>query len=78
MNVVIYHVKAAQKEIRENNIERINYMKKYRMELIDTCSMRRDIIFECKAESKEEAIEKMEARFSGGFCVYGEIKEIME
>ncbi len=42
-------------------------MYKYRMELVDTCSMRSGI-FECNAKNKKEALEKMYKRFSGGVC----------
>jgi hypothetical protein len=41
-------------------------MYKYRMELVDTCSMRSGI-FECNAKNKKEALEKIiEIRISGG------------
>ncbi len=42
-------------------------MSKYRIELVDTCSMQRGI-FECNAKNKKEALEKMYKRFSGGVC----------
>ena len=42
-------------------------MSKYRIELVDTCSMQR-CIFECNAKNEKEALEKMYKRFSGGVC----------
>lgn len=43
-------------------------MSKYRMELVDTCSMRSGVIFECNADNEKEALEKMYKKFSGGVC----------
>ena len=43
-------------------------MSKYKMELIDTCSMRSGVIFECNAENEKEALEKMYKHFPGGVC----------
>jgi len=43
-------------------------MSKYKMELVDTCTMRSGVIFECNAENEKEALEKMYKRFPGGVC----------
>ena len=42
-------------------------MSKYRIELVDTCSMQRGS-FECNAEHEKEALEKMYRHFPGGIC----------
>lgn len=42
-------------------------MSKYRISLVDTCSMQSGF-FECNAENEKDALEKMYRRFSGGVC----------
>lgn len=43
-------------------------MDKFKMELVDTCSMRSGVIFECSANNEKEALEKMYKHFPGGVC----------
>lgn len=49
-------------------------MAKYRMELIDTYSMRSGVIFECNADNEKEALEKMYKHFPGGVCATNIVK----